>query len=93
MLDWLLAPPTVAIPLWRSVVWLAYPIVWTAYTLARGALVGWYPYPFLDPSNGGYASVALYVVAILVFGVVLCALVAGMSRRRGRFGSAPVAAS
>jgi hypothetical protein len=93
MVDWLLAPPTVGIPFGRSLVWLAYPVAWTAYTMARGALVGWYPYPFLDPSNGGYASVALYIGAIVVFGIVLCALVAGLSRRRGRWGGGAVAAS
>ena len=31
-------------------------------TVVRGALTGWYPYPFIDPANGGYASVAAYVV-------------------------------
>jgi hypothetical protein len=48
-------------------VWLSYPLVWVTLTLMRGAADGWYPYPFLDPANGGYASVALYFVTILVF--------------------------
>ena len=39
--------------------------------MVRGALAGWYPYPFLDPANGGYGTVALYVVAILAFGLVV----------------------
>ncbi len=93
MLDWLLAPPTIGFAFGRSLVWLAYPVAWTAYTMARGALVGWYPYPFLDPADGGYASVAVYVVAIRAFGIGLCALVAGLGRWRGRWGSAAVAAS
>jgi hypothetical protein len=34
--------------------------------------VGKYPYPFLDPGNGGYGSVAVYCVAILVGMALLC---------------------
>ena len=26
-----------------------FPVVWTVYTMIRGAIVDWYPYPFLDP--------------------------------------------
>jgi hypothetical protein len=74
--DWLIDPPAARITVRQSLVWLVYPLIWTAYTLVRGALVGWYPYPFLDPANGGYLTVAAYVVAILVFGAILCALLA-----------------
>ena len=28
---------------------LAFPLAYVAYVLVRGAMVGWYPYPFLDP--------------------------------------------
>jgi len=75
IVDWLIDPPLARLTLRQSLVWLVYPLAWLAYTLVRGAVVGWYPYPFLDPANGGYASVAAYVVAILVFGIVLCAIV------------------
>ena len=44
--------------------------------MVRGALTGWYPYPFLDPADGGYGPVAVTVAAILAFGVLLCVLVA-----------------
>jgi hypothetical protein len=74
--DWLIDPPRHRIPLRASLIWLGYPLVWVGYTLVRGALTGWYPYPFLDPANGGYATVAAYIVAIFVFGIALCALVA-----------------
>ena len=35
-------------------------------TIGRGAADGWYPYPFLDPANGGYATVAVAVVGITI---------------------------
>jgi hypothetical protein len=67
MADWLIAPPRGPLPFRRVLVpWLAPPLAWTAFTLLRGAADGWYPYPFLDPDNGGYTTVALYAVGILV---------------------------
>jgi hypothetical protein len=85
MIDWILDPPLRRIPLRLAMVWLAYPLVWVGYALIRGALVGWYPYPFLDPANGGYASVAAYVVAILIFGIVVSGGVAAIGNAlRGR---------
>jgi hypothetical protein len=74
--DWLLDPPDEAVSIRDSLVWLAFPLLWTGYTLIRGALVDWYPYPFLDPANGGYATVAAYIVGILVFGAIVSAVVA-----------------
>lgn len=83
IVDWLIDPPTRRIPFRTSLVWLVYPLAWTAYTLVRGALTDWYPYPFLDPANGGYATVAAYIVAILVFGAALCALIAWLGNALG----------
>ena len=89
--DWLLDPPRSRITFRDSLVWLVYPLAWTAYTLIRGPIAGWYPYPFLDPANGGYASVALYVVAILAFGTALCWLVSWVGESP-RFVTRPPAA-
>jgi hypothetical protein len=87
IVDWLIDPPVARLTLRQSLVWLVYPLIWVGYTLARSPIAGWYPYPFLNPANGGYASVAAYVVAILVFGLLLCAIVVTIgsalgSRRR-----------
>lgn len=88
IVDWLIDPPVVGIPFRTSLVWLTYPLLYAGYTLVRGALVGWYPYPFLDPATGGFGTVALYIVAILAFGILLCALISWIGNvvgaRRGR---------
>jgi hypothetical protein len=88
--DWLLDPPRRQITFRDSLVWLVYPLAWMAYTLLRGPIAGWYPYPFLDPATGGYGIVAGYVIGILIFGAVLCWVVAGLGTMLGqRRGSAP----
>jgi hypothetical protein len=38
---------------------LVLPVGWLAYTLVRGAVVSWYPYPFIDVGEHGYAVVLL----------------------------------
>ena len=43
---------------WKdAVAWLAYPGVYLVYILARGAVSGLYPYPFVDVNVLGYAGV------------------------------------
>ncbi|MFT3896944.1 MAG: Pr6Pr family membrane protein [Thermomonas sp.] len=61
---WLLFPPRgriAATAPWR---WLAWPAVYAAYALARGAMTGFYPYPFIDVAALGAVRVALNVAAL-----------------------------
>lgn len=48
---------------------LSVPLLYLVYTLVRGSMISWYPYPFLNPANvGGYGGVAGYALGItLVF--------------------------
>lgn len=86
--DWLITPPAARLRLRQGLLWLSFPLVWIVYTIIRGAIVNQYPYPFLNPANGGYASVTVYCVAILVAILVISAIVvvlanaAGGGRRR-----------
>jgi hypothetical protein len=84
LLDWLLDPPTTRLGVRHALVWLAYPLAWVTLTLVRGVADGWYPYPFLDPANGGYASVAVYFVTILAFFLVIGAALVWLGNWRGR---------
>lgn len=69
VLDWVLYPPPTRLPVKAMLIWLAFPAVYLVYSLIRGATVHWYPYPFLDPSTGGYTSVAFwsgFVLAVIL---------------------------
>jgi hypothetical protein len=92
--DWLIDPPDVEITRRDALLWLVYPIAWAVVTVIRGELDGWYPYPFLDPANGGYGQVAIVIAAITLAFVVLALLfaAAGNARRR-RAAAAPVGAA
>lgn len=83
VLDWLVDPPPVRIEPRRALLWVLYPIAWIAYTMLRGAIVGWYPYPFLDPAPGGYGPVAVTVAVIFAAGIGLCLLVAAVGNALG----------
>jgi len=57
---------------------LLYPVLWLGYTLIRGAIWRWYPYPFLDVPSHGYLTVLLNCVAVTaVFAVVAGLFAAG----------------
>lgn len=97
-LDVIIGTARRALP-WRTI-WtiIAFPILWTVYTLVRGPLVTnpangdpwWYPYPFLNPNNpGGWPSVIVYVAIISVAFVVVGAFVVWVGRRRAATASAP----
>ena len=73
-IDWLLVPPHRNITIRRAAVWLIFPVVWLAYTLWRGAVTGWYPYPFLVPDEG-YLRVAGYCLVVASVIIVIGGLV------------------
>jgi hypothetical protein len=64
------------------------PLAWLAFTLVRGPIVDWYPYPFLDVRDHGYPQVLLNstVVALLFLALGFGAWVAdrALARRPAR---------
>jgi hypothetical protein len=78
VLYWLLFAPRTGLS-WRdAVTWLAYPGVYLVYTLARGAVSGLYPYPFVDVKVLGYAGVlpraAGFLLVFLGMGLLVVAV-------------------
>ena len=72
VLDWLYQPPRTILIVRQVGFWLIFPLAFLVYTMIRGSIVGFYPYPFLDPARvGGYSGVALYSLGILVVFLIL----------------------
>ncbi len=78
LVGWLLFGPRPRID-WATVRWsFVWPVAWIVYTFVRGAVTGFYPYPFLNVTDLGLlvalrntaAVVLLACVLILVFRLV-----------------------
>lgn len=66
-LDWLFNPPVAEIEISAIGWWLLFPAAYLVYSLVRGPIVDWYPYPFLDPGEqSGYGGVAFWSLVVLV---------------------------
>jgi hypothetical protein len=73
--DWLYQPPLHPMRYRQLGYWLIYPLLYLVYTLIRGPIAHFYPYPFLNPDNvGGYGGVVLYSIAIFVAFLVVGAV-------------------
>jgi hypothetical protein len=66
--DWFFQRPKTKLSFKNAASWLILPLLYLVFSITRGSIVGWYPYPFLDPSQvGGYGIVALYCLSIFAF--------------------------
>lgn len=79
--DWLVDPPRTPVPFRTALLWLLYPLAYLAYSLIRGPIVGWYPYPFLNAAEKGYGSIAVTSVVIAVFALGLAWVLCWTTRR------------
>lgn len=80
---WLLFGPSGALT-WRLIPpALVFPLAWIVATLVRGALVGFYPYFFLNVRQLGYAATLLNVAGLGLFFVAMAAAFIWWDRRRG----------
>jgi len=80
LLDWLIDRPSTKILYRQSIVWLIFPLLYVVYSLIRGSIVGWYPYPFLDPAKSGYEGVLVTSIGITVVCIVVSLLLVKISR-------------
>jgi hypothetical protein len=86
VLDWLYQPPRSSLSFRQTLVWLIFPLLYLSYVLIRGSIVGWYPYPFLDPANvGGYVGVAGYSLGIVVVFLFVAWVLMMLGNRRKRY--------
>ncbi|HTB48557.1 MAG TPA: Pr6Pr family membrane protein [Verrucomicrobiae bacterium] len=81
LLDWLIDPPKRTISTKQALRWLSYPLLYAAYTLIRGPLAHrWYPYPFINAAQHGYARVLLNCVVLAITVFVLAVIVRSLPK-------------
>lgn len=68
LIDWLAFPPPRGVNPRRVLGWLAFPLAYVIYSLVRGGLTGWYPYPFLNVAERDLPTVLATsaIIAVLV---------------------------
>lgn len=67
---------------------MAFPALFGAWTLAHGALSGFYPYPFMDVPKRGYPAVLLTIVQMGAAFALVCLVFVALSRVRTRLAPA-----
>jgi hypothetical protein len=83
---WLFCVPKGSLS-WRNIFsWPTYPLAYLAYALVRGAVVGRYPYPFIDVNVLGYPQVLLNALGLLAAFLVLGLIFVALDRTIGRLG-------
>lgn len=81
---WLAFPPARALALRSVLVWCSYPAAYLLYALARGELLGSYPYHFIDVGALGYPKVLIHSLWLLLGFVLLGATLIGLAGVRRR---------
>ena len=81
---WWFCVPKGSLRLKHLPLWLIYPLVYFAYALLRGHLLGAYAYPFIDVALLGYPQVFVNAGGILLGFVLIALLVIGIDRWKGR---------
>jgi hypothetical protein len=52
---------------WKDLfAWLIYPLGYCGFTLVRGAITNWYPYPFIDVEKLGYSRVFINILFVFL---------------------------
>jgi hypothetical protein len=64
--------------------WLIYPAVYLLYTLIRGSIVNYYPYPFVAVNKLGYGKVLLNSSMLVIFFLGLSFLFAAIANWRNK---------
>jgi hypothetical protein len=79
---WWLYVPKGMLRLKHILLWIAYPVVYFAYVLLRGDLIGDYVYPFIDVGTLGFTAAFINALGVLAGFVGMGLLLWGVDRLR-----------
>lgn len=82
LVDWIVNPPKTKLPLGKAFLWLLFPAAFFAYSLVRGAITDWYPYPFMNVAQIGYEQTVMNSIVVGLGMVALAAIVGVLPRLR-----------
>ncbi len=64
--------------------WLLFPFIYLVYSMIRGAVTGWYPYPFLNAAENSYGrvsiNIAVMIAVFLIAGLILIAITRSLKK-------------
>ncbi len=84
LLYWIFFRPAGSLEYGAGLYWAIFPFLYLLYSLLRGSIVNWYPYPFLNADKYGYGQVLINAVIVttgfLIGGVLLIAVTKKKSR-------------
>ena len=80
ILYWMIYTPKAGLQ-WKNVFpWLLYPFVYFGFILIRGALSGYYPYPFINVKTLGYYKVLLNTGGLTIGFLLLSLLLVAIAK-------------
>lgn len=86
LVDWLITPRA-RVTLLAAARWLAFPLLYFVYSMVRGPLVDWYPYPFMDARIHSTGGIAVTFVVLAVLMALLVAVLAALPSPGTRWGA------
>lgn len=68
VIEWLIVSGSIRLN-YKKVWWvIAFPLLWLVFSIARGAITGWWAYWFLNPNDkGGLGQMLEYIFGIMAF--------------------------
>jgi len=84
LLFWLVFAPKGQLRVRDALAWLAWPVAYFVYAMARGLLTGTFAYGWMDPAKHGLASVMTIMAMVLVVYALWSVALLGTDRVLGR---------
>lgn len=81
---WLLFIPKGSLKWIHPFLWLIYPAIYLVYALLRGALSGFYAYPFINVKESGYNRVLLNSAGLMLVFIITGFLFVGIDKLLSR---------
>lgn len=78
--DWIYCP-SMKLSFKKTVLWFLFLIAYLIYSLVRGAVVHWYPYPFLDSKIVGINGLVGYITGLLILSIILIWIIQKLSKK------------